>query len=384
MLFCDIASFYSPRGGGVLTYHRNKLNAFAHQNKHNYILIAPSHRNQKQNTPGGTIYWLKGFKYDANYYHLYNPFSIRSIINTHRPDILEFGSPYLDYWAGRLAVFKRKVLKTAFYHCDFPDTYLKPFLKKFFRWGEASLVKLGYKYVEKIYNPLDATFVASPIMCDKLTGLGVKNLRLVPLGVDGELFHPEKRDELFRRNLGIEMGEKILLYVGRFRAEKGVLRLLDIIPRLSAIPSLHVAFVGTGPLETKIARLSLSNGNIHNLGYVSDRELLAKIYASSDVFISPGAQETFGLGIMEAIASGLPVLSAESGAGADIVSRFQCGLVFDEAKRYDLVEKLEKILFSRFENSLENARRHLKVHHNWDKIFHSYFAYHEKLREKKG
>ena len=270
MLFCDIASFYSPRGGGVLTYHRNKLDAFARQNKHDYILIAPSHRNRRENIPGGTIYWLKGFKYDANYYHLYNPLSIRSIIDSHRPDILEFGSPYLDYWAGQLAMLKRKVLKTAFYHCDFPDTYLKPFLKKFLKWGEDPLVKLGYKYVKKIYNRLDTTFVASPNMFDKLTGLGVINLHLVPLGVDGELFHPEKRDERFRRDLGIQKGEKILLYVGRFRAEKGVLRLLDTIPRLSEIPSLHVAFVGTGPLETKITQLSLSNGNIHNLGYVSD------------------------------------------------------------------------------------------------------------------
>ncbi|MGD8539041.1 MAG: glycosyltransferase [Candidatus Aminicenantes bacterium] len=384
MLFCDIASFYSPKGGGVLTYHRHKLKAFAQQNKHKYILIAPSYRNQRQNTPGGTIYWLKGFKYDANYYHLYNPLSIRSIINAHRPDFLEFGSPYLDYWAGRLAVFQREVLKTAFYHCDFPDTYLKPFLKKRFKWGEPSLVKLGYKYVKKIYNQLDATFVASPTISDKLTGLGVTNLHLVPLGVDGELFHPEKRDELFRRDLGIKKGEKILLYVGRFRADKGVLRLLDIIPRLSAISSLHVAFVGTGPLETQIAQLSLSNGHVHNLGYVSDRELLAKIYASSDIFISPGSQETFGLGIMEAVASGLPVLSAASGAGADIVSRFQCGLVFDDSKRSDLVKKLKQLLLSRFENNLESARQHLETHHNWDKIFQSYFAYHEKLKEKKG
>jgi glycosyltransferase involved in cell wall biosynthesis len=119
------------------------------------------------------------------------------------------------------------------------------------------------------------------------------------------------------------------------------------------------------------------------LGFISDREYLAKLYASSDGFVSPGHRETFGLGICEALASGLPVLSADAGGGAEMVSRFPCGLLFKSEDASDLSRKARILVSSDFRAGITMARNHLASHNSWDKVLRAYVDHHEELKARK-
>ncbi len=383
MVFCDIASFYTRRGGGVATYHNQKLAFFADCPEHRYAIIAPSEKEGIERSPGGTIYWLRGFRFDANYRHLFHVPALRRILRIIRPDVLEFGSPYLDYWVGVRAAKGLDIVQTALYHCDFPDTYIRPFLDRYVAPLKRPVLRFLYGYVKHVYRRLDCTFVASRYIQAKLNAAGLTNLVYLPLGIDSEAFNPNLRDVSLRRALGVMDEEKILLYVGRYRAEKGIDLLLQALPSFPDKSAIHFIFVGAGPLKNRVQMWASRRRTVHDLGFVSDREYLARLYASSDGFISPGHQETFGLGICEALASGVPVLSADAGGGAEMVSRFPCGLLFKAGDISDLVRKAQILIRSDFRPGIAMARKYLASHHSWDRILRVYVDHHEKLKARK-
>jgi alpha-1,6-mannosyltransferase len=384
MVFCDIASFYSPRGGGVKTYHDQKLAFFSRHRRHRYFMIAPAARDLVERRPGGTIYWQRGLPFDANYYHLVNFAALRRALRAIEPDVLEFGSPYLDYWLTALAARGLKPVTSAVYHLDLPEAYLRPFSRRYLGPFSKPLVALGYKYVKRIYGRLDSTLAASNSIKAKLQGLGLKNVKLLPLGVDPGLFHPRQRREGFRRSLGAGKRDKILFYAGRYRVEKGLDLILDAAPELLRDRALHLLFAGTGPDQSTVRALCARRPNAHDLGYISDKTALARAYASADGYLSPGQADTFGLGVVEALSSGVPVLSAGSGAGGEIIARFGCGLLFEPGSRADLARKIRALVRADFTPALARARRFLREHHSWDLIFASYVDHHEKLRRAKG
>lgn len=384
MVFCDIASFYAPRGGGVTTYHTRKLAFFAKASAHRYVIIAPAAADGVETVRGGTVFRVRGFRYDANYRHLHRLPALRRILADVRPDVLEFGSPYLDFWLGRLAARGSSAVQTAFYHCDFPDTYARPFVDRRLHPAANLVSRFLYRYVRHAYGRLDATLVASEFIRTKLGRLGLKNLKLMPLGVDQDTFHPGRRDEAFRRGLGLGPGDKLLFYCGRYREDKGVGLLLEAAPRFLADRRLHLAMAGTGPCAERVRALAGRCARVHDLGFIADREDLARTYASSDGFLSPGGRETFGLGIIEAVACGLPVLSADSGAGAEIVRRFGCGRLFRTGRASDLAAETHGLMEADFGQAVAEARRHLEQEHDWDRIFGEYIEFHGQLKERKA
>jgi alpha-1,6-mannosyltransferase len=380
MVFCDIASFYSPRGGGVATYHNQKLDYFARHPDHRYVMIAPAARDSVEQVPGGTIYRLRGFRFDANYRHIYDPVPLRRVLERVRPDVLEFGSPYLDFWAGRLAARRLGAHQTAYYHVDFPDTYVRPLLRGRLAPAEGPVVGLLYRYVRRVFGRLDATLAASRYVLEKLRRIGIANVVFLPLGVDAAMFRPSRRSDAFRRGLGIGPSDRLLLFAGRYRADKGVDTLLSALSRILADPRIHVALAGTGPLENQVRRWALRHGRVHDLGFIGDKALLAQTYASADGFVSPGGRETFGFGICEAVASGVPVVSADSGAGAEMVLRLGSGLLFKAGDPDDLVRAAQALVHTDLRTGVAAARETVVAGYNWDRVFDTYVDYHGSLR----
>ena len=380
MVFCDIASFYSPRGGGVATYHNQKLDYFARHPEHRYVMIAPAARDSVEQVPGGTIYRLRGFRFDANYRHLYDPVPLRRVLKRARPDVLEFGSPYLDFWAGRLAARGLGALQTAYYHVDFPDTYVRPLLHRRLAPAEGPVVGLLYGYVRRVFGRLDATLAASRYVLDKLRAIGLSNVVYLPLGVDTETFSPSRRSETLRRDMGIGPSDRLLFFAGRYRADKGLDTLLAALPAILRDPRIHVAFAGTGPLENAIRGCVLRQGRVHDLGFIGDKARLAEAYASADGFVSPGGRETFGFGICEAVASGVPVVSADSGAGAEMTSRLGSGLLFESGDPADLARAAQALLRTDLRAQLAAARETVVTGYGWDRIFETYVDHHGSLR----
>jgi alpha-1,6-mannosyltransferase len=385
MKICDISSFYSDQGGGVRTYHLQKLAYFERHPEHEYLMIIAGPRNEVREVAGGRIYRVRGVSVSpkGGYRQLVDFPEIRRILRLERPDVIESGSAYLDCWLALAAGADWAPLFSGFYHADFPDSYMAPAVDGLPRAISKPFVDFWKRYVRFTYSRFDATCVTSRYIQSKLSGYGLRNTFLVPLGVDSEHFSPAKRDEDIRRQLGVREGEKLALYVGRFWSEKGIDVLTKAIPRLGAIEGLHVALVGDGTLEGQIKAAAAPFERVHVLGYVSDRDLLARIYASADLFLSPGPYETFGLSTVEALSSGVPVVAASTGGASESVGGSGAGMLFKAHDAGDFVRCVEVMLRADLEALGRRARRFVEESYSWDRTFQRMIAHYEELRHEK-
>jgi alpha-1,6-mannosyltransferase len=167
------------------------------------------------------------------------------------------------------------------------------------------------RYVRKMYNRFEATLVPSEPLAQILEGWGVRNTRLVPLGVNTNNFTPEPDDSWeTRQALGIEPGPKLLLYVGRLAPEKNTAVLFQAFAILAKRRrwEYQLLVIGDGPQRQQLRRLEAETGSVKRIHYSTDPLELARYYRAADLFVHPGMQETFGLVALESQACGTPVV----------------------------------------------------------------------------
>jgi glycosyltransferase involved in cell wall biosynthesis len=168
---------------------------------------------------------------------------------------------------------------------------------------------------------------------DYLLSEGIKRLRLWPQGVDAHLFHPSRSSREWRKKLsGGRPEAKILLYVGRLAPEKDIERLKVA---LSAASGTCLAIVGKGPIQRELERKFAGTRTVFT-GLLTGDDLAAA-YASADLFVFPSITETLGMAMIEALASGLPVIAARTGAIHEVVSEGVNGLLYEPGSDEELV-----------------------------------------------
>lgn len=168
---------------------------------------------------------------------------------------------------------------------------------------------------------------------DYLLSEGIKRLRLWPQGVDAHLFHPSRSSREWRKKLsGGRPEAKILLYVGRLAPEKDIERLKVA---LSAASDTCLAIVGKGPIQRELERKFAGTRTVFT-GLLTGDDLAAA-YASADLFVFPSITETLGMAMIEALASGLPVIAARTGAIHEVVSEGVNGLLYEPGSDEELV-----------------------------------------------
>jgi len=193
-------------------------------------------------------------------------------------------------WAARSYCCNRRLKFTTAFHTKFPEI-LQAALKIPLSWGYAL-----FKYFHK---PSSGVMVPTQGVLRMLEQRGFKNLRSWTHGVDTELFAYQPQPRLFppmNPPMGVLL-RPISLYVGRVSYEKNI----DAFLRLD-IPGTKVV-CGVGPLE---ASLKQRYPQVRWMG-VLPRQELAKVYSAADVFVFPCRSETFGLVMLEAMATGTPV-----------------------------------------------------------------------------
>ena len=154
---------------------------------------------------------------------------------------------------------------------------------------------------------------------------------LLGRGVDIDLFHPWRRDRALRQAYGCDGDAFLLLHVGRLAAEKGVERIILAFAKARAMlgPDRRIRLIiaGTGPREPALRTLAADSG-ITFLGNLDRVTMLPQLYASADAFVFASHTETLGLVILEAMASGLPVIAAPVGGVADHLRTDVNGLAY--------------------------------------------------------
>jgi glycosyltransferase involved in cell wall biosynthesis len=175
------------------------------------------------------------------------------------------------------------------------------------------------------FNRSDYTLAPSRLVQEQLRRQGIRKVGLWRRGVDAEVFHPRFRDSEMRMQLSDGHPDDILLiYVGRLAPEKQIEQVRSVLER---IPNMRLVMVGGGPNQESLKK-HFEGLPVKFAGYLTG-EPLAKAFASADIFVFPSAFESFGLVILEAMASGLPVVSARVGGAQDMITEGVSGYTFD-------------------------------------------------------
>lgn len=254
-------------------------------------------------------------------FNFFRPLFLRRL-NEFHPDVIHLVDPVILGATGLAAarLLNRPIVSS--YH-----TNLAAYCSYF---GFSLLTKPMWLYNRFIHNQCALTFCPSPSTATMLSRQGFEHLRIWPRGVDSTLFRPERRDEALRAHWlqGRERPEEktILLYVGRVSWEKNLKLLIQAYHGMDH-DHCHLVIVGDGPAHVE-AQQELSDVPVTFTGYLSG-EALATAYATADVFAFPSYTETFGQVVLEAIASGLPVVGLLSDGVRDLIQHEQTGLLID-------------------------------------------------------
>lgn len=252
------------------------------------------------------------------------------------PDLVHFSSPtFLGRYAYKYAKTKQIPI-TAIYHTHFygfMDYYFKkaPFL---IRPAKGLIAKLY-----QLYKGCNCVFAPTPAMRDFLIGYGVgrENIKVWGRGVDTGRFNPGKKElGYWGKN---PTGQKKVLFVSRLVKEKEPETLIRLYKLIDRREDLCMAVVGDGPTKKS---LEANMPRAHFVGGLYGDDL-AKAYASSDIFVFPSTTETFGNVVLEALASGLPVVAADAGGPRDIVKHQVTGEIVEpknEKAFFDAIARL--------------------------------------------
>jgi glycosyltransferase involved in cell wall biosynthesis/predicted metal-dependent phosphoesterase TrpH len=190
------------------------------------------------------------------------------------------------------------------------------------RTGEVQLARAMALAVQAFYGACDLVLSPSPASDDALAAIGIGAARVArwDRGVDAARFDPALRGQLALR------GELNVLYAGRITREKGADLLADAFLDARRRDSrLHLVLAGGGPEQERL-RARVGDEHATFLGWLSGIEL-ARAYASADIFLFPSATDTFGQVILEAQASGLPVVAVAAGGPLSLVEDRVSGLL---------------------------------------------------------
>jgi len=323
-LFCDLTQSWSEVGGGVRTYLLHKRRHILEQTPHSHLMIIPGASDAvieeeraitvtvaSPRVPGSPHYRL-----------LLRSGAVRKALQRFKPDLIESQDAYNLPWAaiGHRKRFPETALVAA-YMTDFPTVYCeRPFSRVIGKTLAGVCGRICYSYCGALYRRFDAVFALSENGgAAKLRAQGVGDIDVVPLGVEVGEFAPAKRDPALRRKLGLADDQPLLIYVGRLDGEKKPDVVAQAFRNLPEALGAKLVLLGEGPLKEEIA--ALGDGRILMPGYVRSRTELARWLASADIYVSAMADETFGISIIEAQASGLPVVGVAAGAMIDRVNQ---------------------------------------------------------------
>ncbi|PYK56487.1 MAG: histidinol-phosphatase [Verrucomicrobia bacterium] len=267
-----------------------------------------------------------------------------------------------------LAAAKMLNLQTSgIYHTDFPQ-YIRILTEDSF------LESVAWHYMHWFYGQLDSVFVNSEEYRRSwiARGFAPEKLKILPRGLDTTLFSPEHRDPAFWQKFGEHNGAVHLLYVGRISKEKDLDVLAQAYRQLrdEGLP-IQLYLVGDGPY---LQALHESMPEAIFTGYLRGKELAAA-YASADVFVFPSTTDTFGNVVIEAQASGVPVIVSDTGGPKELVEENVNGVVTKSHDVEDLARAIRDLVNDkRKRHQMSRQARQAVIDRSWPGAFRKFWA----------
>lgn len=230
-------------------------------------------------------------------------------IRDFRPDVVHCATEFVIGRQGMRAATRAGIPVVTSYHTNFGQYAAA--------YGLSSITRLVERYIRTFHTRAVATLTPSDVSRRHLESLGIAHAQRWGCGVDVHRFVPENRSLARRATLGVGSAFT-LLYVGRLAAEKQVDTVIrayaaarTVLPR----GAVRLVIAGTGPRESALRAIAPDDTIF--LGHLDRERDLPTLYASADAFCFASTTETLGLVILEALASGLPVIATPAGGVAE-------------------------------------------------------------------
>ncbi|TWJ16887.1 glycosyltransferase [Geobacter argillaceus] len=226
------------------------------------------------------------------------------------------------------------------YHTDIPQ-YVRSLTDDEF------LEQAAWSYMIWFYNQMEEVMVPSSGTREQLLshGLPADKMQPLPRWVDTDLFTPARKTPRYWEGRGVNGATK-LLYVGRVSREKSLELLAESFRELvNNNADLSLIIIGDGPYREEMETL-LAGLPVHFTGFMQGEEL-QRAYASADLFVFPSATDTFGNVVLEAQASGLPVIVSDAGGPRELMVDGETGVVFQAGDRESLVRSIAGVAADR-------------------------------------
>ncbi|GAB3384307.1 glycosyltransferase family 4 protein [Massilia agri] len=357
MHLVDITMFYAAEGGGVSTYLNAKARWLAGLGWARHTIFSPnvseSDADDSEGTGAPTLVRVPAVTLPG--IHGYRmPLSVAAAVRLLRaaqPDLVEAGDAGHCAWAALRLQQRLGIPAVAFYHSDLPRLVEN-------RFGHA-ISQGSCKYLAHLYREFDLVLAPSRLMVHQLDDMGVAHALHQPLGIDSEIFHPSRRRATLRTELGLPGDVRLLVYAGRFTADKKLPVLIDAVGKLG--PRYHLLLVGGGAELPRHPHVSF-------MPFQRDQRALAGVLASCDLLVHPGDCETFGLIVLEAMACGLPVVATTGGGVAELVDE-QTGILARPNDVDSLAGAIEAIYARDMGRLGAQARHKAQEQYDWRQVF---------------
>jgi len=367
---CDLTQFYSPLSGGVKRYVHEKADYVRDHTDDEHVLIVPGQETARTGDERTRTYSIRSplISRTAKYRALIDLRTVGDILDREKPDIIESSDPYQVGWKAIAFGKSARVPVVAFYHSHFPEAYLRGASKLLGHRAGKTLMSAARRYVRKMYNRFESTFVPSEPLKQVLEEWGVGNTRLVPLGVNTKNFHPDPEEATERQ-------DTLLLYVGRLAPEKNTTTLFEAFRLLVARRpgAFQLLVIGDGPEREQLRRLEAQTQSVKWIQYCSDPLELARHYRSADLFVHPGTQETFGLVALESQACGTPVVGIRGSRLDGIILHDQEGWAMENNPEA-LVSAIEQFSARDLRPLGKIAARNAAQNYAWPAVFDRLFC----------
>ncbi|HVM33641.1 MAG TPA: glycosyltransferase family 1 protein [bacterium] len=271
-----------------------------------------------------------------DYYRVSIPYfqGLTEDLDLFKPEIIQVAAPTPAGFFAQDYAKRRGIPTVASYHTHFVDYF--PY------YGFKSAMAWGWNYMRWFYNRSLATYAPSPSTQRELNQRGFQNVRLWPRGINSQKFAPRFRSQSLRRRCKAGKGP-LLLFVGRMVGEKDLEDLAQAAEGLRQKGhQFRLAFAGDGPLKEPLRKRLPQD---YFTGFIQGKAL-AELYASADFFVFPSTTETFGNVVLEAFASGLPVVGANQGGSSDLVRHNENGFLARPKDAPDFARQMRKLLES--------------------------------------
>lgn len=388
----DFNNFWSPSGGGVRRYHLQKMAYYQQQSEVLSVFVMPDSRTfTEKKSDGLIIEHVEAYRFPGNweYRFIWKQKQIQPILRKYMPQVIEVGSPYILPSVVRKAVRKvcPKATMLSFWHADFPITYVeRPVANKFGKTLGKICRKIAFWYARREFNKYDGIQVSCKEVMERLDQNHLPKSHWIPLGCDIQMFSPEKRDEELVKSLKDGNPERLTIFFPhRFCEEKGIELMLGAYPiiadKLKCEPAL--VFAGTGPYLPQVQEAESKYPRIQYAGFIKSIDDMARHYASVDLGIALSGWETFGLSILESMASGNAQVGAATGAAAEHVRESGAGTILETRTPEALADAIVNLYHQDLTQKKLNARKYAE-NFSWDHCFKRQLDLYKEISKQKG